>query len=369
MLDAVGCEILMKQMPAGASVGELRVLLEAWRGELPTALRCPLLLQSADGLPVDLTGCVRSPEEVLDQCEALPAEARVYCQPMFSLGTTDPDAISTFDVAFYPCSMAGPWRPPRGRTGDLESKTDFGRRLAPPPEFEIGNLLQYLSVHSSRTPEAYGNKRNFSAIAKKILAAAGQHLPRYMMPAVLVPIDGIPTSPTGKRDKRKLPAINVAVETVQLGADSVDYEAPTDDLERAVVSLFKRVLTLDPDSRIGLAHNFFDMGGHSLSAGRLAGKILDEFKVKIALQQLFDIPTVNELCEKIRQLRDESGTASVVITGRTESSQKAAKGIDVKVDPVTIELPDCTLAARLFSAKAAVGPALTIIEFSPYPFT
>ncbi|WP_188754153.1 acyl carrier protein, partial [Pedobacter psychrotolerans] len=47
--------------------------------------------------------------------------------------------------------------------------------------------------------------------------------------------------------------------------------------------------------RIGIYDNFFDLGGHSLKATRLAGQIHKEFGVKVSAKSIFMFPTIEGL--------------------------------------------------------------------------
>ena len=54
---------------------------------------------------------------------------------------------------------------------------------------------------------------------------------------------------------------------------------------------------------IGIDYNFFELGGHSLSGTVLTAKIHKTFDVKVALADLFRMPTIRELS----QLLEKSG--------------------------------------------------------------
>jgi thioesterase domain-containing protein/NAD(P)-dependent dehydrogenase (short-subunit alcohol dehydrogenase family) len=81
-----------------------------------------------------------------------------------------------------------------------------------------------------------------------------------------------------------------------------EYEAPRDELEKALVSFYEELLGVD---RVGIHDDFFELGGHSLIAVRLFAKIKKQWGVEYPISVLFDAPTVSKCAEL---LRPEVGT-------------------------------------------------------------
>ncbi|GAB05159.1 putative non-ribosomal peptide synthetase, partial [Gordonia amarae NBRC 15530] len=71
-----------------------------------------------------------------------------------------------------------------------------------------------------------------------------------------------------------------------------DYEAPEGDDETAVAQVFADVLGL---GRVGVTTSFFNLGGNSLSAMRLAARTGEVLETTVSVRDLFDAPTVREL--------------------------------------------------------------------------
>jgi acyl carrier protein len=63
-----------------------------------------------------------------------------------------------------------------------------------------------------------------------------------------------------------------------------------------VVSIWEGTLRV---SGLGTTDNFFEVGGHSLSAARIVAEIRASFGVDLALRSLFERPTVGGLAEII----------------------------------------------------------------------
>ncbi|MFT4174782.1 MAG: phosphopantetheine-binding protein, partial [Rhodocyclaceae bacterium] len=88
------------------------------------------------------------------------------------------------------------------------------------------------------------------------------------------------------------------------------YVPPRTPTEIALTALWCEVLNVD---LVGIHDDFFDLGGHSLSATRLASKIHDTFMAKPPLRAFFDRRTIADmaqlieetLVEQLAQLSDE----------------------------------------------------------------
>ncbi|GAA4801595.1 hypothetical protein GCM10023307_30240 [Lysobacter hankyongensis] len=117
--------------------------------------------------------------------------------------------------------------------------------------------------------------------------ALGADLPEYMVPAAILVLPTLPTTPNGKLDRKALPAPDFA---------SAHRRAPRTPQESTLVALFADVLGL---AEVGIDDNFFDIGGHSLLATRLVSRIRATLGVELAIRTLFEHPTVAGLAERI----------------------------------------------------------------------
>jgi amino acid adenylation domain-containing protein len=113
-------------------------------------------------------------------------------------------------------------------------------------------------------------------------AFLGERLPAHMVPAAFVVLDAFPLTPSGKVDRRALPAPDR-----NRTADS--FVAPRTPLETEVAGIWGDVLGIE---KVGLQDGFFDLGGHSLLATRVLARIEEAFGVDIPLQTLFESPTL-----------------------------------------------------------------------------
>ena len=115
---------------------------------------------------------------------------------------------------------------------------------------------------------------------KKYLKA---HLPAYMIPTHMMPLDEFPLTVNGKVDRRALPKPD--------GRTVANYVAPQTEMEKSIVAIWEKVLKRD---KIGLNNDFFEMGGHSLRVIRLLSIYEKNYGVKLSIEDLFANPTVSD---------------------------------------------------------------------------
>ena len=118
-----------------------------------------------------------------------------------------------------------------------------------------------------------------------------QKLPNYMIPWFFVPIDQFPLTPTGKIDRKALPDPKSAGEK--------EYVAPRNQVEKSLVQIWSRVLGVET-ANIGIDTDFFDLGGNSLKAIVMSGKIHKKFNAKVSLTDIFKLQTIRSLAEFIK---------------------------------------------------------------------
>ena len=109
-----------------------------------------------------------------------------------------------------------------------------------------------------------------------------------MVPTAFVCLDALPLTPTGKIDRKALPAPS--------GPTRADFVAPRNATEATLVEIWKRILELET---ISIHDNFFDLGGHSLLATRLISQMRAEMNVECRVGDLLEYSTVAALAGRI----------------------------------------------------------------------
>jgi len=115
-------------------------------------------------------------------------------------------------------------------------------------------------------------------------------LPEHMIPAAFVPLDRMPLTPSGKIDRRGLPA------PTPVRPEDETFQAPRTPIEQRVASLLGHAVGR---TKVDVSDNFFELGGNSLSATQIASGIREAFEVDVPLPAFFRAPTVAGLAREV----------------------------------------------------------------------
>jgi len=116
-----------------------------------------------------------------------------------------------------------------------------------------------------------------------------RRLPEHMTPTVLIVLERLPLTPSGKIDRRALADRDIEAAVQQ-------YVEPDSPIAVAIAEIWAEVLGQD---RIGLLDNFFERGGHSLLAARLSARIKDLIGVSIPPRRIFEATTLSEYVDAV----------------------------------------------------------------------
>jgi acyl carrier protein len=105
-----------------------------------------------------------------------------------------------------------------------------------------------------------------------------------MVPTEFVVLDALPLTPSGKADRRALPAPGAAPS--RAARERVPPRTPA---EKAVAAIWAEVLRRDD---VGAEDNFFTVGGHSLLLAQVHVRLQEWLGREVSLVDLFRYPTV-----------------------------------------------------------------------------
>ena len=132
----------------------------------------------------------------------------------------------------------------------------------------------------------------------EIRARLTESVPVYMIPSRFIVLDALPLTPNGKIDHAALP--KAGNRRPQLAMNLI---APRTPMEKSVHAIWIDVLKMDA---IGIHEDFLEIGGDSLTAARIASRILTAFEIDLAPRDLFDAPTIAQMAELIVRRQSES---------------------------------------------------------------
>ena len=143
----------------------------------------------------------------------------------------------------------------------------------------------------------------------QVKASLAAELPEYMVPALLMRLDAMPLSPSGKLDRRALP------EPVWQIREHVEPETP---LQQQIAAIWREVLGL---SRIGLRDDFFALGGHSLLATQIISRTRQACDVELPLRTLFEASELGAFAEQVCRFQAAGQRNQQTAIARVDRSQ------------------------------------------------
>lgn len=102
-------------------------------------------------------------------------------------------------------------------------------------------------------------------------------LPDYMIPNGFYCMDSFPITINGKLDKRSFPKVD-------LSSNTLEYMAPTTDLEKELCAVWEEVLGVD---KVGITDDFFRIGGDSILAMKLSNKMSQCLSREVKVYDIF----------------------------------------------------------------------------------
>ena len=175
--------------------------------------------------------------------------------------------------------------------------------------------------------------------AEELRGFLGRSLPEYMLPAIFMPVQALPLTPSGKLDRKALPA------PARAGWAG---EAPRDPLESRLAQLWQEMLGVPA---VGRHDNFFILGGHSLLAIKLISRVREELRVELPFRIVFRAPTLAGLAAKIREAGPES--AQLATLGAIRRSEGPAEGLLAELDRMSDDQVSALLAQVLHPEEQA----------------
>jgi amino acid adenylation domain-containing protein len=205
------------------------------------------------------------------------------------------------------------------RTGDLSRRLSDGRvehlgridhqvkvrgfRIEP-GEIEAV-LLQHAAVRQAlvvlreeagdRHLAAYVVAESLPSLAAELRDLLRARLPEYMLPRAVVALEAFPLTPSGKVDRRALPAPDGFGREVSQG-----FVPPRTPIEELLAGIWADVLGRES---VSAGDDFFALGGHSLSATRVIARVRETFEVDLPLRELFAAPVLSAFAVRLTALK------------------------------------------------------------------
>ncbi|HLF26570.1 MAG TPA: condensation domain-containing protein, partial [Anaerolineae bacterium] len=168
-----------------------------------------------------------------------------------------------------------------------------------------GNVMIETAA-TRRAWNTYANNPLYAKLARRIVPELRRHLqeklPAYMLPSAFVTLEAFPLTPSGKVDRKALPAPE-GIRPPRADA----FTPPSTELEEKLVAIWREVLGLE---RVGVHDNFFESGGDSLRVIQVIDRA-NRVGLRLTPRQFFQNPTVAELARVAGATDDRAGQAAM----------------------------------------------------------
>ncbi|MBF8187062.1 amino acid adenylation domain-containing protein [Nonomuraea sp. K274] len=203
-----------------------------------------------------------------------------------------------------------------------------GKRVEPAEvEEELGQHPAVGQVVVVGLPDADGNVRLVAYVCPvgpppsqvELRDFLKARLPDHLVPPVIMMLDSLPVTPSGKVDRKALPLPAADARALSYS----DFRAAESQIEREVARVWQTVLNLD---HLGVDDSFFDVGGDSLLIVKLHAMLRDELGSPLSIVDLFVHHTIAAQARALAD-REETQEDSTAVVNRLAGRRTALGGV------------------------------------------
>ncbi|KAJ5794578.1 nonribosomal peptide synthase [Penicillium paradoxum] len=169
----------------------------------------------------------------------------------------------------------------------------------------IKMLVAFISLADGVETTTEGDRNSILKMSARLKSSflelatlLAKSLATYMVPSMYIPVGEMPTSLSGKVDRKRLRKLTEGFTPAQVAQYSLAEElkqAPTTDMEKKLQALWADVLHI-PISSIGANDHFFRLGANSISAMYLV-PMAREAGILLTITNIFQSPQLDELAK------------------------------------------------------------------------
>lgn len=150
--------------------------------------------------------------------------------------------------------------------------------IAQKDSFNENRLIAYYILDNVNSPPTSADLREY----------LHNLVPDFMLPSAFISVNSFPLTANGKLDQSLLPAPQLAA--------TQQYRAPQTNVEKTVAEIWSNELGV---KTIGLDDDFYELGGHSLSAARIISKINRVLDTNLSLHDFYFATNIGQLSTTI----------------------------------------------------------------------
>lgn len=134
-------------------------------------------------------------------------------------------------------------------------------------------------------------------------SSLSEFLPSYMIPHKFIHLDAMPLSSNGKLDRKNLLE---RISQISEGQTPPPKETALTEIQRQILSIYRQILNLD---EIDSSLDFFELGGDSIKAQRIAQQIERLFQVRVPFISILNAKSAKEFAEFVEDKMRPAGEA------------------------------------------------------------
>ncbi|KAK5936712.1 NRPS [Knufia obscura] len=251
----------------------------------------------------------------------------------------------------------------------LPEKTAVAAEVISPGGDGDPTLAAFVVEQDLKQEQTANGSCKFSLDFQNVLVELEKNLvkgvPKYMVPGAFVPLPEIPTTVSGKTDRKQLRATGASLSRKQLSSwrgppKANELIRPLSNKEQTIARLWAKVLGDGPE--ISAEDNFFALGGDSLKAMRLVAAARGR-GVLLTISTIFANPSLADMASKAEKIlessKEEVPLFSLLGTDWTEQDARRQTAEACGVDEEAIEdvYPCTPLQEGLMALSAKVPEA------------
>ncbi|KAI2635278.1 hypothetical protein GGS21DRAFT_489941 [Xylaria nigripes] len=135
-------------------------------------------------------------------------------------------------------------------------------------------------------------------------------LPQYMRPSLVVPIESLPMTISGKIDRTTIDTLPLTIDSSPGTAPAQTLHDKESSMEKVVLALWRDVLPTEVASSIDIAKHtdFFTAGGSSLALISLQRRMKERLSIHMPLQTLFQYSTLGQMASALEKGQESQDT-------------------------------------------------------------
>ncbi|KAI1801102.1 putative nonribosomal peptide synthase [Daldinia bambusicola] len=186
----------------------------------------------------------------------------------------------------------------------LQVVVDIARFEGQDSDVLVAYLARKVEYRAGEMDMDYVLQGHLADMKENIVRQISTALPKYMIPSVFLAVSNIPVTSNGKADRRALKAFvaqrRLGPDLLRSGDDTV--QPPATETEKLLHSLWQKLLGLNGE-HFGANSSFFELGGNSLAAIKLASAARD-LGHNLPAQVIFKNPVLSAMAAQMVALKD-----------------------------------------------------------------